>query len=350
MFDSVYVISTPNAFAHSFETGRVKVHQLPSNVGDTRFYGHAGPFEHHFYVCTVPVGTTERAGVFRWEVNVDDVIALMSLFFGKRITNHGLLWLPHSWMLPDLQGVRPTSYHTLPIFSGQHFKPLVRDCDWRLLGAIELLLETLASAGSESTPIVLAARAYAESLRILPTDREIAFFRLIQAVESAASSLELHDDEKFSHDSELLRHFEWLEKAPDARGRELAAFLRRRLYQVKRCVWLWLERHVDGQFYADEPGGLRADGLQQAISAAYDLRSRYVHTGERFGEWIDPAPGRCGSQETIPAGFAELHENKNIRRLLARCPSYVGLERLVRYALNRELEEYVRRTSGVAGT
>jgi hypothetical protein len=269
------------------------------------------------------------------------VVALLSLFYGKRVINHGQIWSPPPfWSLPDLQKVRPNPYHALPIYSGVHTKAPVKDNDWTAVKSIKELIEAPAAPVTSRLRILNAARAYAESLGIFPLDREIAYFRLIQALEAMVYASDFPKEERFSHDRELNEHIRWLDGLDDPHGPKTAAFISKRLYQVKRGVWLWLSSRIDATFYSNETGALTPEGLQNALSNAYDLRSTYVHAGQHFGDWIDPIEGRCGLEETVPPDFAALCEDQNLRKLIQRCPSYLGLERLVRFALHRELQTY----------
>jgi hypothetical protein len=336
MDQAFFLFSTPTSFDHSFKGHRIRIQQVSTNIGEAEHFRHRGPFEHHFYVLGIPVAETDKPGVSRFELDPDDVLALLSLFFGKRIINHGAIFLPPLLSLPSFQNVRPNPYHDLPVFSGAHAKVPIQNPDWRAVAQIEKELEELAAPACSRPDFIAAARAYADSIRLLPMDRELAYLRLIQALESAGSRQSLHDGEKFAHDTELVKHLTWLDGMSDPQGQEVAGLLRRRLFQVKRGVWIWIRARIDQAFYSEENGALSPEGLERAVSAAYDLRSGYVHGGTRFGDWVDPREGRCQSNEVVPSDFAQICEDKDLRRILTRCPSFVGLERLVRYSLHKE--------------
>ena len=340
MTPGVHLISTPCSFLHSYESERLVISQISSNAGDSAYYGHPGPFQHHFYALQVPVSQEEQPGVFRWDLYPDDVVAILSLFFGKRILHHGPIWLPPFWSLPELQSVRPNSYHSLEFYSGEHSKTPRREPDWREVARLSGQIRGLEARSEISSRMTVAAKAYAESLTLLPFDRELAYFRLIQALESVIDPGEFTEEERYSHDASLMAHLEWLESLDDPRGKKVASFLRSRLYQIKRSVILWVSRHIRDDFYSTEPGAITSVNLMKALSGAYDLRSRYVHTGEDFGVWIDPARGRCEGLETVPRGFSEICPDKTLRKTLQKAPSYLGLERLVRYLLVSILEKH----------
>jgi hypothetical protein len=76
--------------------------------------------------------------------------------------------------------------------------------------------------------------------------------------------------------------------------------------------------------------GLKADSFRKTVAAAYDLRSRYVHTGTPFGNWISPDSSSYETQFAFP-----VTNDREIDKILAKAPTYLGLERIIRYALLR---------------
>ena len=333
----VFLISTPSQFIHSFASDELSVIQLPSNVGDYAHLSHSGPFERHFYALTINTCATDREYVRKLELDPMTVVGLFSLWFGKHVRNHGPIVLDGGWMLPDMLSMHPNPYFAHAIYSGVHTKPLTRPCDWRSLESLLPIIQELKAAGTDESPIMAAAKCYSEALRLLPLDREIAFFRLIQAIECVSGKSQYTDEERFSHDEQLWTYLKWLEQLDDETGKRCAAFVKNRLYQVARGVWLWLDKRIDGDFFTAESYALADDNLKACVSGAYTLRSKYVHGGAAFADFIDPTDGRCGSLETIPDSFLEACQDKDLRKTLARCPSFLGLERLVRYGLTKEL-------------
>ncbi len=334
---AVFLISTPSQFDHAFRSDELSVIQLPSNMGDYAHFSHPGPFERHFYALTINTCTTEHDYIRQLAIDPTAVVSLFSLWFGKHVGTHGPIVLDETWMLPDLLNINPNPYFSHAIYSGVHTKPLVRDCDWRSVEELLPIIQRFKAIGKGDLPMIAAAKCYSEALRLLPFDREIAFFRLIQAIECVSSQSQFTDEERFSHDDQLWSYLKWLEQLDDANGKPCADFVKNRLYQVTRGVQLWLDNRIDMAFYSPENHGLTSETLRNTVSAAYTLRSKYVHGGAAFGDFIDPTEGRCGSLETIPDSFLEACLDKNLRKTLARCPSFLGLERLVRYGLSKEL-------------
>jgi len=70
--------------------------------------------------------------------------------------------------------------------------------------------------------------------------------------------------------------------------------------------------------------------------AAYDLRSKYVHTGQPFGSWVRP---RGQTIEEVQVGRPVV-TSADLAKTLADAPTLVGLERVLRYALLRFASEH----------
>lgn len=70
------------------------------------------------------------------------------------------------------------------------------------------------------------------------------------------------------------------------------------------------------------------ESFRSAIAAAYDLRSRYVHTGVPFGGWIS------FWQNEVQIGRPVV-EDKELGKILALAPTFTGLERVIRYCILR---------------
>lgn len=334
---AVFLVSTPSRFTGEYHSASVAISHIVSNLGDQRHYGAASPFEHHFYALDVPMAVDEL-GAFHPAIDPEIILAAAALLFGKRLRSHGLLWSSFGvWSMPDLLNIVPNDYHRLAPYGGaREDNPRVPPV-WDELQEFNNLWPQLRSDHAPLRPLLNAVRSYAEALRLLPLDIEVAYFRLIQALESASSNLIVSEEERFVHDAELRGHLTWLDNLADPQGAKSARYFRRRLYQIKRTVSLWLKHMVSDDFFTDDQHALQPSKLDAAISAAYDLRSLYVHTGTTFGVWVDPALGRCGKAETIPPDFASICTASPLSKLIKAAPSFLGLERLVRYSVLKAL-------------
>jgi Apea-like HEPN len=101
-----------------------------------------------------------------------------------------------------------------------------------------------------------------------------------------------------------------------------------------------MDELVDEQFFSatkNEPDWkkFKKEDFSKRVSAAYDIRSRYVHTGVSFGAWITPRR----NLEEVCYG-RPLMEDEDLTELLQSAPTYIGLERVIRYCLIRFAERH----------
>jgi hypothetical protein len=76
---------------------------------------------------------------------------------------------------------------------------------------------------------------------------------------------------------------------------------------------------------------LKPNDIQQRIKSAYDLRSRYVHTGIPFGGWVGPVTQYV---EEVQLGEPVI-DDKEFQKIIKLSPTLVGLERIMRFCLLR---------------
>lgn len=121
------------------------------------------------------------------------------------------------------------------------------------------------------------------------------------------------------------------------------SFIKNRLYQVKRKFFLTLSKLINEPFF-DKTESRREDAkftkenFEKSIKAAYDLRSRYVHTGFQLKDWIEIyAESEYNLSEVQIPGLIPNVDDKDLKKTIIRVPTYVGLERVMRFALLRFL-------------
>ena len=118
--------------------------------------------------------------------------------------------------------------------------------------------------------------------------------------------------------------------------------IKSRLFQIRRKYSLTLNNLLNKYFFSqtessNKIASLSEDKIEQRIKASYDLRSRYVHTGLKFGNWIT-ALNQHG-HETI-VGKPVVNDN-DYQKLLMLTPTFGGLERIIRYCLLSFAHKYI---------
>ena len=113
----------------------------------------------------------------------------------------------------------------------------------------------------------------------------------------------------------------------------MAKRLRGRLMGLKRTFVKFLTYWLDDRFFEEsegEWGRFDREDMDRCVGAAYDLRSKYLHSGVPFGRWVDPARWRFDRQPGAP-----VVDKKTYGRTLELAPLFSGLEQVIRYCVLR---------------
>ncbi|WP_156414174.1 HEPN domain-containing protein [Bordetella sp. N] len=178
-----------------------------------------------------------------------------------------------------------------------------------------------------------ACSFYCRSLRSAEADPEVAYLHLITAGEILASYFQWDIDDLLD-DSMKTTLNAIASRVPD--GEAMARSLKKRLGQIKRRFVKMFTALVTPEFFecsdsAHPFATFTIDKFERNIAAAYDLRSQFVHTGIHFGQWIAPSGNSTGD---IQMGRPVV-SSRDFAKTLANAPTYLGLERALRFALLR---------------
>jgi hypothetical protein len=262
----------------------------------------------------------------------------MSLLFGKRFDYHGMTEGSGLYRLPDFSTLATLCTPTLPIHSDT-----VR-ADWgvplnlnEVVRLTPLLFDGTLPAAHRQT-LDTATKFYAQAVQNFETDPEVAYLHLITAGEILA---EAHDYEAEQMLDATTRHYLDRIQSQVPGGDKIAQHFRGRLRSIRRRFVLTLCGLVDDAFFVRKEAqgvypGLKAAGFRKTMLAAYDLRSKYVHTGQPFGSWVRP---RGQTIEEVQVGRPVV-TSADLAKTLADAPTLVGLERVLRYALLRFASEH----------
>lgn len=263
-----------------------------------------------------------------YELGGDIVAAALSVLFGKRFDSHGPFEMSGFYGMPDVSGF---STPCDPRLIQNNVSPRANRGIPLNLAEARRILNLLTS--DEDNPLITAfhsaARFYNKALCTVESDPEGAYLNLVTAGEIIASFDKTK--EKDSLDREAADVLESIRTThPD--GERLAKFLRGRLRGIKRGFVNAIISKVDDSFFeaSDAPGlgELKREDFAKRIGAAYDLRSKFVHSGSPFGGWIRPSATNYETQMGRP-----VVANKEMASALALAPLFVGLERVIRYVL-----------------
>lgn len=263
----------------------------------------------------------------------EQVVHLLSVLFGKRFDNHGLTEGAGLYRLPDLSALSSFGSPALPINSNAPRADFGVPLDLAEVERIcPLFFNSDLHAAARRT-FTTAAKFYSQALRNFETDPEVAYLHLITVGEILAEGHEFPVEETLDAKT---RHFLGRIEGEIAEGEAIARHFHGRLRSIRRRFVLNLSRLVDAPFFARKEASdaflaLKEACFVKALLAAYDLRSKYVHTGQPFGTWVRP---RGQIVEEIQVG-KPIVDSKDLAKALADAPTLIGLERVIRYAILR---------------
>lgn len=331
------LISTTSRFVGEYETKDILItHSWPIK---SKIKLQTGFNENHycrnFYVVVFETPPLDKGKGFLPEYNfVGDLICIyLSILFGKRFDNHGLIESIGMFNLPNLH-TEPIAWPTIEINNHSPRKDFGIELNLANIKFIEGLIYGSFNNKINTKLINIintTGKFYLKALQMYETEPEISYLNLITCGEILSNYYDypegiLYDD--FTKNILL--------KVEQQVNKSAAKYIRSRLFQIKKKYVLTLTRLLNDLFYLNtvEDGlhfSLKKDDIEKRIKASYDLRSIYVHSGYPFGEWIMPHPNFLNE---IQLGIPVV-DNKHLQKMLTYSPTFIGLERIIRYCLLR---------------
>jgi hypothetical protein len=280
--------------------------------------------------ATEPYEKKAGVAVPNYEPTGDFVCSLLGLLYGKRFDAHGSLEMSGMFGLPDLTEFSEFCDPVLPFNSHKPRADIGIPLSLMEVRRIAPLLEGTPHDEARAAVLFGARRFYLRALQAAEIDPEVAYLHLITAGEILSNAHEVRQIDLIDDEARLV-----LDRIQNELqgGARVANFVRGRLRQIKRRFLRGICTFIDPGFFqrreAEHPfEALREDQFEACIAAAYDLRSRYVHTGVSFGGWIQPRFGNAERQSGKP-----VVKDAEMAGILERAPTFLGLERIMRYAL-----------------
>ena len=291
-----------------------------------------GPFSCSYYVVS---STHEEHGEHdgvafpSYLINAELIADLASVWFGKRFDVHGTLQEHGNFFIPALWANQPVAYPDAGPFSHKPRQDLKIALTWDTFRPPFEFFKKYRRGNSVIGTFWRATRFYARALRSFDNDPEVAFFHLIAAIEMLAAGMDFAEAQIF--DTETLEILKCIREGLRD-GEHVEKIVRNRLRQLRRKVSLCAIELTNDNFFegseAKHPAErLSKEDLFDRIKAAYDLRSRYAHTGADIGGWLNIL---LAFNEEIQLGQPVM-EDRKLARLIGKAPTLAGLERLVRF-------------------
>lgn len=306
-----------------------------------------GPFGRSTFLLSVemPPPPTEKAGsiVPMYEWIGEEASALLCGFYGKLVINLGhyqagkFLTVPRTWD-------KICQSYRKPPFNRTPRQPDGPDLD---LGLATEIIQNYCTDDRQENDLSLILRAcefYRMALENYDERPEMGFTLLISALESIID-MRLYAEEEM-YDEKLQSDFAAI-KAECKNGEKIVSGLKKRLYQVRRKVAVLVDDFLPDVFFSQRECSLpfavvkdRHD-LRKRVLAAYDIRSRILHTGERSGIGFVAHDHQTSE---IGLGRPVMQDNK-LADLLCASVNLTGLERITSTVLRCAIKRWLKKRS-----
>lgn len=258
------------------------------------------------------------------------VCSYLSVLFGKRFDCHGLVEGSGFYNTPDLSAYNSICNPALPYNSHKERCCFKIPLNLTHFSSFSKIFTDSDIDPTFKTKLNAACKFYMQALQNVEYEPEIAYLHLITAGEILAGFFEYEKEEIL--DQQMLHSLKAIENSLE-NGARVSKQISSRLLGIKRTFVKSLCSLVDQQFFESreseaEFGLFKVDDIERNIGAAYDLRSKYVHTGVPFGNWIQPSGYHTDLQFGRP-----VVSNRDFSKILEKAPTFLGLERFTRYCL-----------------
>ena len=329
------LISTTSRMVGEYENkGIVITHAWP-NVYDSSatFRMFETPLSRSGFIIAFETPPIEkRPGVIipNYTPRGENICAYLSVLFGKRFDCHGLVEGTGFYQIPDLTAYTRICDPKLPFNSHEERNCFPVSLKIDQFSLIERVFTDTTIDATLMPRLNAICKFYMQALQNAEYNPEVAYLHLITAGEILSSFFEYSKEEILDEitvaDLDIIKN-----NIKD--GDKIAKRMRKRFTAVKKSFVKSLCSLLDDSFYMTAGSEkkfvhFKSENIDKNIGAAYDLRSRYVHTGVSFGMWIgtsrDHDDLRSGKPVVGDAEFAEI---------LQKAPKFTGLERLMRYCI-----------------
>ena len=254
------------------------------------------------------------------------------MLFGKRFDCHGPVEGSGLYQIPNFNAYSTICDPRLPFNSHQPRACFQVPLEMGRFAAIDRILIDATIDHKVRTRLTTACSFYMQALQDVEHNAEVAYLHLITAGEILSSCFPYSKEETLDEDT--LNDLLVIERELKD-GDKIVKRMHGRLQGVKRRFVMSLCSLLDDQFYARTENKrafahFAPKDIEARVGAAYDLRSKYVHTGAPFGAWIDPSRSYGDIQVGAPAV-----DDKEFSKILKKAPTFAGLERLMRYCILR---------------
>lgn len=258
------------------------------------------------------------------------VCSLLSVLYGKRFDSHGLLEGSGFFNTPDLTVYNHICNHKLPFNSHKARRCFSVPLNLEHFKAVDKLLLSREIDPDFKAKLFAACKFYCQAIQTIESDPEVAYLHLITSGEIISSHYSYEQEDVL--DAVTLNYLAEI-RTQMPNGDKITRHISKRLLSIKKKFVKSLTSLIDDEFFIQsetsrEIGHFKSDDIEKRIGSAYDLRSKYVHIGAPFGNWIKPR----GRLQDIQFDRPVVTDN-DYAKVLEKAPTFTGLERIIRYCI-----------------
>lgn len=348
-----YVISSPTHFVGDLMTDQLRIDHLWPDLSDKSALEEklqsAPTFRHKFVVSVKLLEqklTDGSVNLISQQHLGEQIATLASVWYGKSFSSLGALLERAMFFLPQTQPDAPAYLKSVPTFDNSPRKDLGIKLNWTNFDTPLSIVNINSASNKELSAFWNAARFYQSGLNYLEIDAEVSFFLLISALECLGEVSMLSENDLF--DDQLLDDLKAIETAASD-GKKIVSRLKSRLFQVRRRLGWLTNKYLNETFFQGGESqmgfaNLEAKDFPGIILEAYDLRSRYAHSGKAFGQLIEPM--RQLNNEKLIDNSAMMQGEQVVATLPKGSLTFLGLERLTRFIILAFCHNHITKLDG----
>lgn len=326
------LFSSPSKFIGEYENEDILVtHVSDGKIKQREWLGSTeNPFSRNFFIIVIKTPKWQRDSTVIPDYSYlgKEFCIGFSVLFGKRFDSHGLLEQHNRYYLPDYKNISRSCSHMLAF---NDHKPRI-DYDIALdFREVKYLVDIIGERGTLFSILKSVGEYYLKAICEYEHNPEIAFIHLVTCGEILSNFMKHNKidliDNRILDDLKIIR-----ENVKD--GEKVSNRLLSQFGLVKSKYTNTLVTFLDDEFFdktqsQNDSTRLLKSNIIRRIKASYDVRSKMLHTGELYNGWIAHS---IYSKDEIVDGKPILN-NKEYEKLIQLCPTFAGMERIIRYCL-----------------
>lgn len=281
------------------------------------------------------------------DISSEFFLVALSVLYGKRFDEHGAIEKFGYHQVPVLPVESPINEYKIGFNNHQKRANLAIDLDLKYFEKISPLFNPSIVDEKVKSIFLAAGSFYLHSIQRYETHPDSAYLDLITCGEILSNFYNY--EEKELYDLDLLNIFQKISLLPD--GEKDLKNLKKRFAQISKKFKLTLLDLLTEDFYmnneVNDPHNynfkdtiLTYEKRKKNITNAYNLRSKYVHTGRSFSKILNMLDWEhMPDNITLPQIVNPSKEQKEFLNSIKNAPTYKGLERMLRFCLLKFLEK-----------